>query len=84
METKVLSSGFKYENLPEGYVRPESERPRLSEVFECENIPVINLASENRAETVQQVGDACKSYGFFQVSTSLTLYIISRTCLSRI
>ncbi|XP_008234635.1 PREDICTED: protein DOWNY MILDEW RESISTANCE 6 [Prunus mume] len=67
METKVLSSGFKYENLPEGYVRPESERPRLSEVFECENIPVINLASENRAETVQQVCDACKSFGFFQV-----------------
>ncbi|BBG98441.1 2-oxoglutarate and Fe(II)-dependent oxygenase superfamily protein [Prunus dulcis] len=67
METKVLSSGFKYQNLPEGYVRPESERPRLSEVSECKNIPVINLASENRAETVQQVGDACKSYGFFQV-----------------
>lgn len=67
MDTKVLSSGIRYTNLPESYVRPESERPRLSEVSVCENIPVIDLESPNRAETVKQIGDACKFYGFFQV-----------------
>ncbi|KAH9724432.1 protein DOWNY MILDEW RESISTANCE 6 [Citrus sinensis] len=67
MDTKVLSSGIRYTNLPEGYVRPESERPNLSEVSECENVPVIDLACDDRSLIVQQVADACKNYGFFQV-----------------
>lgn len=67
MDTKVLSSGVRYTNLPEGYVRPESERPNLSEVSECENVPVIDLACDDRILIVQQVADACKNYGFFQV-----------------
>ncbi|XP_050385843.1 protein DOWNY MILDEW RESISTANCE 6 [Argentina anserina] len=67
MDTKVLSSGIRYTNLPESYVRPESERPRLSEVSICENIPVIDLDFPDRAQTVQQISDACKYYGFFQV-----------------
>ncbi|KAL6127485.1 hypothetical protein ACLB2K_070850 [Fragaria x ananassa] len=67
MDTKVLSSGFRYTNLPESYIRPESERPRLSEVSVCENIPVIDLNSQDRAQTVLQIGEACKYYGFFQV-----------------
>ncbi|PON83685.1 Oxoglutarate/iron-dependent dioxygenase [Trema orientale] len=68
METKVLSSGVRFSNLPESYVRPESERPRLSEVSACENVPVIDLGSHDRIQIVQQVGEACKSYGFFQVT----------------
>ncbi|KAJ4726765.1 Naringenin,2-oxoglutarate 3-dioxygenase-like [Melia azedarach] len=67
MDAKVLSCGIRFSNLPESYVRPESERPRLSEVSECENVPVIDLACSDRSLTVQQIGDACKSYGFFQV-----------------
>ncbi|CAL0319577.1 unnamed protein product [Lupinus luteus] len=67
MNTKVLSSGIRYSNLPESYIRPESERPRLSEVSVCENVPVIDLGSNNRTQIVQQIGDACKCYGFFQV-----------------
>ncbi|RXH95308.1 hypothetical protein DVH24_024992 [Malus domestica] len=67
MDAKVLSSGVRHSNVPESYVRPESDRPGLSEVSECQNIPVIDLASPNRAQTVQQIGDACKNYGFFQV-----------------
>ncbi|OIW20391.1 hypothetical protein TanjilG_09600 [Lupinus angustifolius] len=67
MNTKVLSSGIRYSTLPESYIRPESERPRLSEVSECENVPVIDLGSHNRIQVVQQIGDACKCYGFFQV-----------------
>ncbi|XP_024044061.1 uncharacterized protein LOC18049425 isoform X3 [Citrus clementina] len=67
MDTKVLSSGIRYTNLPESYVRPESERPNLSEVSECENVPVIDLACDDRSLIVQQVAYACKNYGFFQV-----------------
>ena len=68
MDTKVLSSGIQYTNLPASYVRPESERPRLWEVSTCENVPVIDLGCQERDQIVQQVGDACKNYGFFQVS----------------
>ncbi|KAL9372001.1 hypothetical protein Peur_034245 [Populus x canadensis] len=67
MDTKVLSSGIQYTNLPASYVRPESERPRLWEVSTCENVPVIDLGCQERDQIVQQVGDACKNYGFFQV-----------------
>ncbi|KAJ7965234.1 Oxoglutarate/iron-dependent dioxygenase [Quillaja saponaria] len=67
MDTKVISSGIQYSNLPESYVRPESDRPRLSEVSACENVPVIDLGFEDRTKIVQQIADACKSYGFFQV-----------------
>ncbi|KAL9436847.1 hypothetical protein AB3S75_022820 [Citrus x aurantiifolia] len=67
MDTKVLSSGIRYTNLPESYVRPESERPNLSEVSEWENVPVIDLACDDRSVIVQQVAYACKNYGFFQV-----------------
>lgn len=67
MTTKVLSTGIPYLNLPESYVRPESERPRLSEVSSCDDVPIIDLGSEDRAQTVKQIGDACKSFGFFQV-----------------
>ncbi|PPR97019.1 hypothetical protein GOBAR_AA23649 [Gossypium barbadense] len=67
MDTKVLSSGIHYSSLPESYVRPESERPRLSEVSQCDNVPVIDLGCEDRSHIVQQVALACINYGFFQV-----------------
>jgi len=67
MDRKVLSSGIQFSNLPESYVRPESERPRLSEVSECEDVPTVDLGSENRAQIVHQIGEACRFYGFFQV-----------------
>ncbi|KAI4307020.1 hypothetical protein L6164_030255 [Bauhinia variegata] len=67
METKVLSSGIRHSNLPESYVRPESERPRLSEVSLCEDVPVIDLGSPDRTQTVRHIGEACRCYGLFQV-----------------
>lgn len=67
MATKVLSSGVKFSNLPECYVRPESDRPRLTEVSNCDNVPIIDLGSHDRAQIVSQVGHACQNYGFFQV-----------------
>ncbi|KAK8511972.1 hypothetical protein V6N13_073799 [Hibiscus sabdariffa] len=67
MAAKVLSSGIRYSDLPESYVRPESDRPRLSEVSECENVPVIDLGCPDRSHIVQQISLACTHYGFFQV-----------------
>lgn len=63
----MLSSGIRYSNVPESYIRPESERPHLSEVSDCDDVPVIDLGSQYRTQIVQQIGEACKSYGFFQI-----------------
>ncbi|CAJ2641839.1 protein DOWNY MILDEW RESISTANCE 6 [Trifolium pratense] len=67
MDTKVLSSGIIYSKLPESYIRPESDRPCLSQVSQFENVPIIDLGSQNRTQIVKQIGQACSSYGFFQV-----------------
>uniref|UniRef100_A0A5B6ZX38 Putative flavanone 3-dioxygenase n=1 Tax=Davidia involucrata TaxID=16924 RepID=A0A5B6ZX38_DAVIN len=67
MDTKVISTGIHYSTLPESYVRPESERPKLSEVADCKNVPVIDLGCGDRNLIVQQIGDACWHYGFFQL-----------------
>ncbi|KAK4476529.1 hypothetical protein RD792_015685 [Penstemon davidsonii] len=66
MEAKVIS-GVHFPSLPTSYIRPESERPNLSQVSECENIPVIDLGCEDRSLIIKQIGDACRDYGFFQV-----------------
>ncbi|XP_019179832.1 PREDICTED: protein DOWNY MILDEW RESISTANCE 6-like [Ipomoea nil] len=67
MEAKVLSSGTRYSSLPESYVRPESDRPRLSEVAVCNDVPVIDLGCGERALIVKEIAEACSKYGFFQV-----------------
>lgn len=66
METKVIS-GIQFSSLPASYIRPEHERPKLSEVMECENVPVIDLGCEDKSLTIKQIGLACQEYGFFQV-----------------
>jgi hypothetical protein len=67
MDTKVISSGIIYSKIPDSYIRPESDRPCLSQVSEFENVPIIDLGSQNRTQIVKQIGEACSSYGFFQV-----------------
>jgi len=67
METKVISSGKHYTALPESYVRPETERPKLSEVSTCENVPVIDLSCTDRDQIVEAIAYACSVFGFFQV-----------------
>ncbi|KAK4277652.1 hypothetical protein QN277_015616 [Acacia crassicarpa] len=67
MQAKVLSSGIHHSSIPQSYIRPESERPRLSQVSACDDVPIIDLSSPDRPLIVQKVGQACKSYGFFQV-----------------
>ncbi|KAL3829579.1 hypothetical protein ACJIZ3_018381 [Penstemon smallii] len=66
METKLIS-GVQFSKLPSSYIRPESERPKLAEVEECKNVPVIDLGCEDRSLIIKQIGDACRDYGFFQV-----------------
>jgi len=80
MDTKVISSGVQYSNLPESYIRPESERPRLGEVSEFEDVPIVDLGCENRAQIVREIGEACRSFGFFQVQRlcGYELYIYFR------
>ncbi|KAF8379900.1 hypothetical protein HHK36_027365 [Tetracentron sinense] len=67
MASKVLSTGIPHSVLPENYVRPESERPKLSEVTNCENVPIVDLGCTDKNRVIQQIGDACRNFGFFQV-----------------
>lgn len=75
MDTKVLSSGVHYSSLPDNYVRPESERPKLSEVSDCEHVPLIDLMSGDKSHIVRQVGEACRDLGFFQVRCVFIFFI---------
>lgn len=64
----LLATGIRHATLPESYVRPESERPRVAEVAQyCEDVPIIDLGCDDRHAVVKQIGDACRKYGFFQV-----------------
>ncbi|KAJ4951971.1 hypothetical protein NE237_028803 [Protea cynaroides] len=67
MESKIISSEIRLSSLPESYVRPVADRPRLSEVTYCENVPLIDLSSVDKSQIRLEIGDACRSYGFFQV-----------------
>ncbi|KAL0411841.1 UNVERIFIED_CONTAM: protein DOWNY MILDEW RESISTANCE 6 [Sesamum latifolium] len=49
------------------YIRPKFDRPKLFEVVDCNNIPVIDLACRDMSLIVKQIGNACREYGFFQV-----------------
>lgn len=62
----------KIDRVPNNYIRPESDRPNLSEVetLTGTSIPCIDLHGlfgPNRAEIVKQIGQACEQHGFFQV-----------------
>ncbi|KAK6155478.1 hypothetical protein DH2020_009726 [Rehmannia glutinosa] len=67
METQLISSGFRYSTLPPSYVRPVPDRPKLLEVTDYHNAPIIDLGCGDRKFIVQQIAQACQQYGFFQV-----------------
>ncbi|MQM10528.1 hypothetical protein Taro_043423 [Colocasia esculenta] len=67
MADQLLSAGPLLESLPESYVRPEEQRPRLHEVLSDANIPLVDLAHPDRACVVRSVAHACRNYGFFQI-----------------
>lgn len=63
-----IISGTQFLSLPPSYVRAESDRPKLSEVVEFDDIPVIDLSGEDRSLVIDQIALACRDYGFFQVA----------------
>jgi hypothetical protein len=64
-----LISTAEHDRLPDSYVRPETQRPRLREVFPDAEIPVVDLADPDRAAVVARVAEACRTHGFFQVQS---------------
>lgn len=64
-----LVSSNKIDQIPSNYIRPISQRPNLQHVFR-DSIPLINLNDihgPNRGHVINQIGQACRDYGFFQV-----------------
>ncbi|KAK4746074.1 hypothetical protein SAY87_012386 [Trapa incisa] len=58
--------------VPPNYVRPVSDRPNMQEVetLAYASIPVIDLQGlhgHDHSKVIQQIGQACEEYGFFQV-----------------
>ncbi|XP_042393651.1 flavanone 3-dioxygenase 2-like [Zingiber officinale] len=64
MANQLLSIAPRHVSLPENYVRPEPQRPRLHEVIAGTSIPTIDL---NSPDIIDKVADACTSHGCFQV-----------------
>lgn len=57
--------------IPDRYVKPPSDRPSdsSSTSFAHVNIPIIDfsgLYGDDREETLRQISDACRDWGFFQ------------------
>nr|XP_019703239.1 flavanone 3-dioxygenase 2 [Elaeis guineensis] len=67
MADQLLSTGPPRRTLPERYIRPESQRPRLTAVESDANIPVIDLSADDLSQIISQIRDACQYYGFFQI-----------------
>nr|POE55492.1 protein downy mildew resistance 6 [Quercus suber] len=53
-------------NLPENYVRQESDRSRLSEFSACDDVPVIDLGLEDRTQVVKQIAESANPMAFFR------------------
>lgn len=76
MEPTLLSTGALHKNIPENYIRPESQRPKLSLVSDCEDVPVIDLGIHDHSQKLKQVHFASKDYGFFQVRLRIRVYTV--------
>ncbi|KAF5815859.1 putative flavanone 3-dioxygenase [Helianthus annuus] len=64
-----LVSTDKIDQVPSNYIRPITQRPNLQSVVR-DSIPLIdlhNLFGPNRGQVIDQIGRACRDYGFFQV-----------------
>lgn len=67
----LISDGIDcLEVIPDCYIRPPSERPRLNEVAFPDFIPVVdldNFSVSARQRVIRNIKDACQQYGFFQI-----------------
>lgn len=74
-------------SIPERYVKPPSERPSSDSVdHQRDNvIPLVDLGGLERSPaerdaTMRQISDACKEWGFFQVSNhGVNPHLVKRT-----
>ncbi|CAK9157371.1 unnamed protein product [Ilex paraguariensis] len=76
METKLISSAFRSASLPESYVRPESERPNLSQVDDWENVPLVDLGCGDKNLLLQQIVHARREYGVFQMEVAARMLVV--------
>ncbi|CAN0889283.1 Protein DMR6-LIKE OXYGENASE 2 [Linum grandiflorum] len=61
--------------IPTNFIRPASDRPNLEQPLEPSSvsIPVVDLqglddvGGPNRARIIEEIGAACRDYGFFQI-----------------
>eukprot|EP00253_Pinus_taeda_P013715 PITA_13715 len=67
----LISDGMDcLEVIPDCYIRPPSERPRLNEVAFPDFIPVVdldNFSVSARQRVIRNIKDACQQYGFFKI-----------------
>ncbi|CAA3006529.1 protein DMR6-LIKE OXYGENASE 2-like isoform X1 [Olea europaea var. sylvestris] len=65
----LLDLASNINRVPSNYIRPISDRPNLDKVDSIDaSIPLIDLHDVTGSnDVVQQIGRACKDYGFFQV-----------------
>ena len=80
-DRRPISDGIScLQSIPDCYIRPPSERPRLDEVVFSDFIPLVDLDNLNgsaRHSVIRNIKHACQQYGFFQVllfSISLRRY----------
>ncbi|KAJ4726868.1 Hyoscyamine 6-dioxygenase [Melia azedarach] len=67
---KLVSNWYKDQSLPENYIFPPEKRPGKFSVASCNTIPVVDLSKavdHNRFDIIQQILEAGKEFGFFQV-----------------
>ncbi|KMZ71951.1 hypothetical protein ZOSMA_171G00290 [Zostera marina] len=67
MAGQLLSTGSPHQFLPESYIRSVKDRPKLKEVADDDHIPIVDLGCSDTIELVNQIENACRVYGFFQV-----------------
>ena len=94
METEsVLPEGYTFDHdsvqslserrsaqVPIPYIQYSENRSNLEEP-EAENIPVIDMATESQAQLSAAIGEACRDWGFFQVSVQITRFrLVSEHC----
>ncbi|KAL6208742.1 hypothetical protein ACLB2K_019687 [Fragaria x ananassa] len=68
LDQKLVSSWFDvHQSVPQTYVFPPEKRPGKLKVSLCKSIPVVDLGSHDRRDTIQQIFKASQDFGFFQV-----------------
>ncbi|GLJ22871.1 hypothetical protein SUGI_0431330 [Cryptomeria japonica] len=68
--SRLICDTNNYLQIPRGYIRPKSERPKLNEVALSHSIPMVDLSDLHgcsRQSVIDQIRRACKEDGFFQV-----------------